>query len=205
MYKVGLTGLIGSGKSVAADYFALAGIDIIDADKISHKITLTDGTAIPFIVEAFGAEYLSPDGALDRQKMHALIFSDIREKDKLEAILHPLIFAEIVAMFGQSTSAYTVIVVPLLFKCPIYAKYMDRSIFVDCSEEIIISRVMQRSGWSKETVLAILGSQMPRLEQLSLADDVLYNNQEPQHLASQVKNLHEKYKEYGKMGTATSV
>ncbi|MCC2625213.1 MAG: dephospho-CoA kinase [Burkholderiales bacterium] len=193
-YKVGLTGLIGSGKSIAAEYFAKLGVNIIDTDVISHKITSPGGVAIPHIVDTFGKGYISANGALNRPLMRELIFKNALEKHKLESILHPLIFDMVRAEVGKSGSLYTVIVVPLLFQAPRYHKYMDRSIFVDCNQSTIIDRVMKRSGWSMDTVILALDNQMPRIQQLALADDVLDNNKTPETLGLQVKILHEKYK-----------
>ncbi|MCC2644271.1 MAG: dephospho-CoA kinase [Burkholderiales bacterium] len=189
-YKIGLTGLIGSGKSLVANYFANFGIDVIDTDIISHELTNTNGTAMPLIIKEFGQKYITLDGALNRSLMRELIFSHKHEKLKLESILHPLIFDEVVASVSRSNSLYTVIVVPLLFQSPRYMKYMNRSIFVDCSENIIIDRVIKRNGWSKDMVLAVLSSQMPRAEQMKLTNDVLDNNKTILDLKSQVNKLH---------------
>jgi dephospho-CoA kinase len=193
-YKVGLTGLIGSGKSMAAEYFTRLGIDIVDTDMISHKITAPDGVAIPHIVDAFGRGYITAAGALNRPLMRELIFKNTLEKHKLESILHPLIFDAVLLEIGKTSSIYTIIVVPLLFQSMRYHKYMDRSIFVDCNQTTIIDRVMKRDNWSLDMVQLALDNQMPRIQQLALADDVLDNNKTPETLGLQVKILHEKYK-----------
>lgn len=192
-YKVGLTGLIGSGKSLAANYFADLGIEIIDTDAISHSITRHGGEAIPAIVKDFGSRYLTRDGTLDRDKIRDLVFNNVEEKHKLEAILHPLIFDEVKKQVDISQSRYTIIVVPLLFQSPRYAKYVDRSIFVDCDEDMLVSRIIKRNGWSRDIVLAILRNQMPRALQLEMADDIINNNETLLNLELQVKNLHVKY------------
>ena len=192
-YKIGLTGQIGSGKSMAADYFAKLGITIIDTDEISHQITGRDGAAIPQIIQKFGRNYISSDGTLNRAKMRELIFNNKLEKHKLESLLHPLIFDEVVVKLGQSGSIYTIIVVPLLFQSIKYEEYMDRKIFVDCIQDTVINRVIERNGWSREMVLSVLASQMSRLEQIKLADDILDNNKTRLDLELQVINLHKKY------------
>lgn len=192
-YKVGLTGLIGSGKSQAATYFANLGINVIDTDAISHEITNPTGIAIPHMIKAFGKGYITPDGALDRSLMRELVFHNKQEKHKLELILHPLIFDEVEAQLSESKSLYTIIVVPLLFQSPRYSNYVVRSIFVDCNEDTIVNRVMKRNGWTQETVQAVLNNQMSRMEQLKLANDVLDNNKTLCDLELQVQSLHEKY------------
>src|SRR5579863_10047317 len=139
-HKIGLTGLIGSGKSLVAEYFRRLGIDIIDTDAISHAITSSGGSAMPYILEVFGEMYITDDGALNRPLMRELIFKNVIEKHKLESILHPLIFEEVVVKVSQTKGIYSVIVVPLLFQSPLYHRYVDKSIFVDCDEAAIIDR-----------------------------------------------------------------
>ncbi len=93
MFSVGLTGGIGSGKSVVAERFALHGATVVDSDLIAHQITAPGGSAMPLIEARFGSQFLTPTGALDRARMRALVFGDATAKLKLEAITHPLIRA----------------------------------------------------------------------------------------------------------------
>lgn len=192
-FKIGLTGLIGSGKSLAAQYFAKLGVAIVDTDTISHEVTKAGGRAIPLIISAFGREYITENGALDRSRMRDLVFNNKEEKYKLEAILHPMIFEEVVAQVNETTSQYVIIVVPLLFISHRYVGYIDRSIYVNCDENTIIQRVINRNCWTQDTIMAALANQMPADEQLSLADDVLDNNCSFLELEHQVQRLHEKY------------
>ena len=90
-YCVGLTGGIGSGKSLAARHFAELGAAVIDTDVIAHALTGADGLAMPALVEAFGAEVVAADGSLDRTRMRERVFADAAARAQLEAILHPLI------------------------------------------------------------------------------------------------------------------
>ena len=94
MLKIGLTGGIGSGKTVVSDRFASHGIAVIDTDAIAHSVTAANGAAMPLIAAQFGAAFLMANGALDRAKMRALVFSDPAAKKHLEAITHPLIRTE---------------------------------------------------------------------------------------------------------------
>lgn len=91
MLEIGLTGGIGSGKTRVADMFAARGAALIDTDLLAHEITAPGGAAIAPLVDAFGPQCLRPDGAMDRDAMRALVFSDPLAKAKLEAITHPLI------------------------------------------------------------------------------------------------------------------
>lgn len=195
-YPIGLTGIIGSGKSVVANYFAELGVDIVDTDQIAHNLTTANGAAIAAIRDEFGIEILLDDGSLDRQKMRQLVFKNNQAKDKLEHILHPLIYEVAVEQIKKSSSLYTIVVVPLLFKSPKYLELVIRSIFVDCeSEDELIRRVMLRSNLTREIIQAIIHSHVAPATQLSLADDVIHNGVEvsQQELKQQVNNLHEYY------------
>lgn len=91
MHVIGLTGGIGSGKSYVAERLAERGAAVIDTDAIAHEITAPGGAAIPKLIEAFGPGILRADGAMDRDAMRALAFSDATAKARLEQITHPLI------------------------------------------------------------------------------------------------------------------
>ena len=95
---IGLTGGIGSGKSAVAEEFARLGICVVDADAIAHALTAPGGTAMPLLQQAFGTEVVRADGALDREVMRARVFSDPVARERLNALLHPLI----VKIFGRT-------------------------------------------------------------------------------------------------------
>ncbi|MFN7095522.1 MAG: dephospho-CoA kinase [Burkholderiales bacterium] len=191
---VGLTGLIGSGKSLAAQYFAQCGVFIIDTDQIAHQITAPNGLAIASIAEQFGSCYLTQDGALDRVAMRNLVFLQPDKRLLLESILHPLIFAQVLDQLVVAKSLYSIVVVPLLFKADKYLHLIRRSIFVNCQENILIERIRQRSGLLEHEVRPILAAQLSANEQLQLADDILENSGSQIELFKQVQNLHDKYK-----------
>ncbi len=193
-YRVGLTGGIGSGKSAVAALFREQGIAVIDSDASSHQLTQAGGAAIPEIRAAFGAAYMEAGGALDRAKMRALVFSDPGARKRLEAILHPLIRAEMLAQAeAAAASPYVLLVVPLLFEAPKYRDLVQRTLVVDCAEETQVTRTMQRSALSGAEVRAIMAQQMPRAERLRLADDVIHNDGGMDELRRQVLQLHLAY------------
>lgn len=192
--RVGLTGGIGCGKSTVADLFAEHGAAIIDTDVIAHRLTQVDGEAIPTIREAYGNEYITEDGALNRAKMRKLIFSDATAKQLLELILHPLILKHAKAQLPQAkTKPYTILVVPLLAESPAFQQLVHRILVVDCDEETQISRVTGRNKISKSEVRAIISQQTPRAKRLRLADDVIINDAALDKLAEEVAVLHERY------------
>lgn len=194
MFAVGLTGGIGSGKSTIADLFATHGVPIVDTDAIAHRITAPNGSAMPSIAQTFGAEFVAPDGSLDRAKMRALVFSDDTAKARLEAITHPLIRSETERERGAAQGPYVIVVVPLLVESGTWKNRVDRVLAVDCPVETQIARVMRRNGFSREQVLAIIERQATREARLAAADDVIVNDNTPlDRLARDVRRLHRHY------------
>ncbi len=192
-YRVGLTGGIGSGKSTVAALFADCGATVIDSDAISHRLTQSGGSAIAAIRAAFGDGYIDTDGALARARMRQQVFSDPAVKLQLEAILHPLIRAQMLAQAGASAAPYLLLVVPLLFEAAGYLGLVQRTLVVDCTEALQVARAMQRSGLDEQTVRAIMATQMPRTERLRRADEFIQNNGSQDDLRRQVEQLHRRY------------
>jgi dephospho-CoA kinase len=191
---IGLTGGIGSGKSTVTALFAEYGAGIIDTDAIAHSLTQTDGEAIAAIRTAFGNDYLTADGALDRAKMRGLIFSDAAAKQRLERILHPLIFEQAKAQLRQlQARPYILVIVPLLPESRTFRQLVQRVLVVDCDEDTQAARVIGRSRMTEEEVRAIIARQTPRAERLRLADDIIHNDAGLDSLAGQVAVLHERY------------
>jgi dephospho-CoA kinase len=190
-YLVGLTGGIGSGKSTVAELFAALGVRIIDTDLISHQLTKANGAAIPLIRKTFGDDYIDARGALDRGRMRTLVFADPAAKQRLEAILHPLILDQTKQQAASPSGApYTLIVVPLLFESDRYAGWMSRTIAVDCPEAAQIARTMQRSKLSEADVRAVMAQQFSRTERQKLADEMVLNDGNLEDLKTQVVGIH---------------
>ena len=192
-FAVGLTGGIGSGKSTVADLFAARGASIVDTDVIAHSLTAPGGAAMPAIIAAFGAEFADANGALDRPRMRALVFSDAKAKAKLEAILHPRIRAGALAAAEAATGDYVMYAVPLLVESGTWRDRVSRILAVDCREDVQIARVMARNNLSETQVRAIMAAQASRAERLAAADDVIDNNGGLDALAPQIDRLHAQY------------
>jgi dephospho-CoA kinase len=190
---VGLTGGIGCGKSKAADMFAELGAAVVDTDAIAHELTGPGGGAMAPLKGAFGPEYVQDDGALNRQRMRALVFSDPQAKAKLESILHPLIRSESRRRIEAASAPYVVLVVPLLIETGGYKDVVDRILVVDCDESRQVERTMVRSRLSEEDVRRIMSTQASRTQRLQHADDVISNDADMNALRSQVEALHRRY------------
>ncbi|MBD3810839.1 MAG: dephospho-CoA kinase [Betaproteobacteria bacterium] len=193
MFKVGLTGGIGSGKSTVADLFAGHGVPVIDTDVIARALTVRGGVALDAVRAAFGDQVMQADGALDRTALRRRIFSDADARHQLEAILHPRIRSAVEQQLAALSAPYVLIVIPLLVETGAYQEILDRVLLVDCPEEQQITRVMTRSGLTRDEVEAILAAQAGRAARLAIADDVISNATSPEALRTQVAALHRRY------------
>lgn len=176
--RLGLTGGIGSGKSTVAGMLAGRGAEVVDADAISRGLTQAGGAAMAAIAQTFGAQFVAADGALDRQAMRTRVFSEPGARAQLEAIIHPMVASETSRLAERAQAAGTACVVfdvPLLVESGRWRSQLHAVLVVDCSEELQIQRVMQRSGWTREAVEKVLASQARRAQRLAAADVCLAN------------------------------
>ena len=192
-YAVGLTGGIGCGKSTVADLFAARGATLVDTDEIAHSLTAPNGAAMPALLQEFGPEFATPEGALDRARMRALVFSDPGARARHEAILHPRIRAATAAAALLATGPYTIFVVPLLIESGSWRERVARILAIDCPEALQVARVMARNGLPEAQVRAIMATQVSRARRLEEADDVVRNDDGLEALAPQVERLHAFY------------
>ena len=190
---IGLTGGIGSGKTTVADQFGALGATLVDADLIAHQLTGPKGAAMPAVSAAFGAEIVSPSGAMDRSQMRDRVFKDPSLRVRLESILHPMIRRENERQVQQASGPYVIMVVPLLVESGRPRARVDRVLVVDCPEHVQIERVMARSHLALEQVQAIMQAQASRAQRLAAADDVINNAAGANELAAQVASLHRLY------------
>jgi dephospho-CoA kinase len=194
MLKIGLTGGIASGKSTVADLFAELHVPIIDTDQIARQVVEPHTSGWNAIKEHFGAGIIdSPTQTLKRKQLRELIFAHPAEKQWLENLLHPLIRAEVNRQLNLLTSAYCIIVIPLLFEST-YDYGFDRVLVVDSLPEQQISRVTSRDQISSALAQQILQQQINREQRLAQADDVIDNTHTTiDHLRAQVLTLHQHY------------
>jgi dephospho-CoA kinase len=176
--RVGLTGGIGSGKSTVLHMLQALGAGIVDADVISRATTATGGAAIAAIAAQFGPDFITADGALDRDRMRDQVYQDPSARRRLEAIIHPLVGAETARQAAAAQAAGTPCVVfdiPLLVESGRWRAQVDHVLVVDCLPATQVARVHARSGLPESQVLAIIAAQASREQRLAAADSVIHN------------------------------
>ncbi|MDR9768596.1 dephospho-CoA kinase [Shewanella baltica] len=191
-FVVGLTGGIGSGKTTVANLFAAEGVALVDADIVAREVVAPSSKGLEAIVTHFGAEILTPEGELDRAKLRQRIFSHPEEREWLNQLLHPMIRQEMLAQVEKATSAYVIMVVPLLFENGL-DRLVNRTLVVDISPELQINRTVKRDNVDASQVNNIISSQCSRSEKLARADDIIDNQGEISTLKREVLALHQRY------------
>jgi len=192
MFRVGLTGGIGSGKSCAAEIFKQLGICVVDADQAARAVVQPGSGALQKIAQHFGDQVITTAGELDRKALREKVFSDATERHWLEALLHPLIHRHINAALAQANSIYAVLESPLLLESGQY-RLVNRILVIDAPEALQLQRTLARDGGNEEQVKAIIAAQMDREQRLSRAQDVILNAEGINHLEEQIRILHQHY------------
>lgn len=192
MLVIGLTGGIGSGKTVASDYLASRGITVVDADVVSREVVAPGQPALNAIAERFGAEALNPDGSLNRAALRRVVFADEAARHDLEAITHPAIRDRILEQLHASRSPYTVLVSPLLLETDQY-ELVDRVLVIDAPEAVQRERTVARDAVPPEQVDAIMAAQMSRVKRRGRADDIVVNDGNAEHLYVLLDKIHQRY------------
>ena len=197
---IALSGGIASGKTYVSNKFDSLGVDIIDTDIIAHEIVLPGRSALEEITDNFGKSVLQKDGALNRRLMRKIVFEDSKKRLILESILHPKIQNEVKNKISSLNGPYQIIVVPLLTKSPIL-KQVNRILIIDCDEKKQLKRLIKRDGISTKLASQIMSSQSDRKERLSIADDIILNDDDFDSLDTQIINLHRCYLDLSKEDT----
>jgi len=198
MLKVGLTGGIASGKSMAAAEFTRLKVPVVDADALSRELTSAHSTGLERLVKELGEEILDAQGCLDRARLRRRLFTDAGVKAQVEAILHPLIVRRLEALLGALDTPYAVAVIPLLAENPQARVLVDRVLVLDCPESAQIARLMSRDGESAETARNMLAAQVGRQRRLAVGDDILTNSGGAAELYDSVQKLHGLYLDIAK-------
>lgn len=188
-YILGVTGGIGSGKSAATTIFESLGIEIVDADSIAREVVALGSPALHQISLYFGENILLASGELDRSALRARIFSDTKEKKWLEDLLHPLIRDHIIERLKHIRSSYGILSSPLLFESGQHT-LVNRTLLIDCPEDIQIQRATTRDHISSAQVKAIMATQLSSEQRNNKADDVIENVGELEDLRREINDYH---------------
>ena len=189
---VGLTGGIGSGKSAAACVFKNEGINVIDADNLAKEVVAKDTPGFIKVVEYFGSEIIAEDGSLDRAKLRKEVFGNNEKRIALESITHPLVRENMSEKILASESPYSIIEVPLIFETKSMSSY-DRILVIDCESKLQLERAILRDNNSGDVIQNIINSQCSREERLSIANDVISNNDSLKNLQMRSLAMHHFY------------
>ena len=195
-YVVGLTGGIGSGKSLIANLFAELGVPIVDADVVARTVVEKGSPLLAKIADHFSESVLNEKGELNRAYLRSYIFAHPTEKEWLNNLLHPAIRTEMLAQIQAVEAPYLLLVVPLLIENQL-TTLCDRVLVVDVPMEVQVARTTERDGSALETVKQIIAAQVNRETRLQYADDVIENAlplaQNLVNLKAQVLQLHQRY------------
>ena len=189
---IGVTGGIGSGKTTVANLFSSLGVPVIDADELARQVVAPGQPAYEEILQHFGTTILGKSGELDRRRLRERIFSDSAKRDRLEAIVHPRVYAQMKHLLDCLETPYAIVVVPLLIESGA-RELVDRVLVVDSPEELQIERTHRRDGTTRAAVKKILAAQLDRSARLSAADDIIENDASLEALAKVVSRLHRQF------------
>lgn len=193
--KIGLTGGIGSGKSTACNIFASLGVPVIDADVIAEKLVQPGTVALKSIIQHFGEQIVDKNGCLNRAELRNEIFANATQRKKLEEIVHPAIYKEIIHKVENINSRYCIISIPLLIEINIL-EIVDRVLVTDVSKELQLLRAAARDNVEKQEIDMIIQTQVSRGTRKAIADDIISNMGDMAYLHKQILQLHEFYMGY---------
>ncbi len=190
MLLVGLTGGIGSGKSIAARMLEERGAVVFDADVLAREAVAPGTEGHRAVVERFGADVLAPGGELDRDALASVVFADPAARRDLEAIVHPEVrrlFAEGAEAFRESDRV-VVFSAPLLVETGMHTAF-EVLVVVSAPAEVQVARLLRDRGMSDEAIRARIAAQAPLEDKAAVADIILHNGGSLEELERQVDRL----------------
>jgi len=190
MKVLGLTGSIGMGKSIAAQFLRQRGAQVVDTDELARRLVGPGRPALAEIQTAFGTGIVSSHGDLRREALAQMVFSDPAARKQLEKILHPRIrecwLAQLESWRGQNRPL-AVVVIPLLFETQSEAQF-DKTVCVACSPANQHQRLLER-GWTPQQIQQRLAAQWPIAQKIALADFVVWTDGSPESHAEQIERI----------------
>ena len=189
---IGLTGGIGSGKSAAANFFQNEGVTVIDADDLAREVIEINTPGHKSIVDYFGSRIIGANGLIDRASLRKEVFDDDEKKKVLESIIHPLVRDLMTERITMAQSSYSIVMVPLIFETNSMSNY-NRILVIDCDPSLQLERATARDNNSKDQIQKIIDTQCSREERLSIANDVIPNNDSLNDLKTRSLIMHKFY------------
>ena len=190
--QIGITGGIGSGKSLVCRIFNVLGVPVYDADSRAKTLMTTDGILVSQITKEFGTLSFREDGSVNRKYMAAHVFNNETKLKKLNSLVHPRVAEDFAHWVLQQSNPYSIKEAALLFETGSY-QALDKVLVVSAPEELRINRVLQRDTHrSAQQVKAIIRNQLKEEEKLKRADHIIIND-ECQLLIPQVLKLHQQF------------
>ena len=189
---VGLTGGIGSGKSLAGDFFKSKKIDVIDADDLAHIALAREGKGYKNFLDVLGKTFLDENSEIDRKILREHIFKNPEMKNKLESIVHPIVQDGILDFINKSQSRYRIIIVPLIAETK-SSSFYDRVLAIECKKEIQIERASKRDSSNEKQILKIIKSQASTEDRNKIANEVIKNNGTKEEFIKLLEDVHTKY------------
>lgn len=197
MLKVGLTGSIAVGKSHVAAIFAELGCHVLDADVTAREVVAVGSEGLQIIVEAFGTEVLNSDGALDRNKLGAIVFENEVKRKLLNSILHPIIISKYDEQMkiweSKDPKGIGIVDAALMIESGSYKRF-DKLVVVYCQPDVQLSRLMNRNNLTQEEALRRINSQMSQEEKKSYADFLIDTSGSFEETGKRVEEVYEKLK-----------
>ena len=205
MLRVGLTGSIAVGKSFVSSVLAELGCHVLDADATAREVVAPGGEGLGRIVEAFGAEMLTADGALDRARLGRVVFADEGKRQLLNSLLHPLIIAAqdewLREREREDPSGVAVIDAALMIESGSYRR-LDKLIVAHCRDEVQLERLMRRDNLSREDAARRIAAQMPQAEKMRYADFLIDTSGTREEARARAVEVYERLRE---LATARAV
>ena len=196
MFVIGLTGGIGTGKSEVSRLLDTLGAEVIEADRVAHDAYAPGTPGWREVVEAFGEGVLDADGRIDRKRLGGIVFGDEQARERLNAIVHPIVrqlLEERIARLEREGARVVVIEVPLLIEAikqqSRWTRMLDEIWVVTAPVEQVVARVQARSGLDETAIRARIGSQATERERIEHADAVIDNSGSLEGLKRKVTNL----------------
>jgi dephospho-CoA kinase len=195
-FIIGLTGGVASGKSEVTRRFEALGVSVADADLVARAVVEPGQPALAAIAARFGTGILLADGGLDRRRLRERVFADAQARRELEAITHPAIRLLLREQCSAAPGPYAIAAIPLLAEAGGRAGYpwLDRILVVDAPLELQLARLMRRDAVDETLALRMIAVQAPREARLAIADDVVVNDGQPEHLDARVAALDAQYR-----------